>query len=336
MSDVRSVVVTHLHPDHYGLAGRVREASGAWIGLHPADAKLLDARYHDTDDLVQRMRELMEMSGVPEGQTARPRLRLDGGASTVSVAQPDILIEDEQVLDLPGWDFRAVWTPGHSPGHICLYSDHHKLLLSGDHVLPRITPNISFHSQQFANPLGDYLESLAKVGLSIPTRSSPRTSTASPGSTRGSTCSSRTMSIAWPKLKEFWRRTPGSPAGTSHWPFRGPDRGTRFTTTCNGRQTGRRWPTSCCWSDGVGCDVSRPSRLGSTWPSSLPPRSLPARTSSVGGGSTASQAHAAPRALATRRASHPTVEATPRDPHPTGNWKMSRSTRPIRESCRQR
>ena len=83
--------------------------------------------------------------------------------ATLSVAQPDILIEDEQLLELPGWDFRAVWTPGHSPGHICLYSDHQKLLLSGDHVLPRITPNISFHSQQFANPLGDYLESLAKV-----------------------------------------------------------------------------------------------------------------------------------------------------------------------------
>ena len=41
IGDVRAVVVTHIHPDHYGLAGRVREASGAWIGLHPADAALL-------------------------------------------------------------------------------------------------------------------------------------------------------------------------------------------------------------------------------------------------------------------------------------------------------
>ena len=163
MSDVQAVVVTHLHPDHYGLAGRVREASGAWVGLHPADAKLLDSRYHDTDGLIERMRELLEMSGVPKDKLPDLNMASMEIKSTLNVALPDKLIEDHEMLDLPGWDFRAVWTPGHSPGHICLHSDRHRVLLSGDHVLPRITPNISFHSQQFANPLGDYLESLAKV-----------------------------------------------------------------------------------------------------------------------------------------------------------------------------
>jgi glyoxylase-like metal-dependent hydrolase (beta-lactamase superfamily II) len=163
MGDVQAVVVTHLHPDHYGLAGRVREASGAWVGLHPADATLLENRYHDTDELLERMRELMAMSGVPADKLPDLNMASMEITATMNVARPDILIEDEQRLELAGWDFRAIWTPGHSPGHICLFSDDHKLLLSGDHVLPRITPNIPFHSQQFANPLGDYLESLAKV-----------------------------------------------------------------------------------------------------------------------------------------------------------------------------
>ncbi len=163
MTDVQAVVVTHIHPDHYGLAGRVREASGAWVGLHPADAALLQGRYVDTDDLVERMVRLLAESGVPEDKRpdlARASMEI---RSLVSMAEPDILLEDDQKLELAGWDLRTIWTPGHSPGHICLYSDHHRLLLSGDHVLPRITPNISFHSQQEANPLGDYLDSLARM-----------------------------------------------------------------------------------------------------------------------------------------------------------------------------
>ena len=63
-----------------------------------------------------------------------------------------------------GWDLTAIWTPGHSPGHLCFYEAGNRLMLSGDHVLPRITPNISFHPQAGPDPLGDFLASLDKVG----------------------------------------------------------------------------------------------------------------------------------------------------------------------------
>jgi glyoxylase-like metal-dependent hydrolase (beta-lactamase superfamily II) len=79
------------------------------------------------------------------------------------MAEPDVLLEDGTRPELPGWDLTTVWTPGHSPGHACFYSDERRLLLSGDHILPRITPNIAVHSQQHENPLGDFLESLLKV-----------------------------------------------------------------------------------------------------------------------------------------------------------------------------
>src|SRR5580700_10843201 len=100
MTDVRAVMVTHIHPDHYGLAGRVRESSGAWVGLHPADATLLDARYVDTDNLVERMRELLAISGVPENKLPDLAFASMEVKSHLNVAQPDILIEDEQALDL--------------------------------------------------------------------------------------------------------------------------------------------------------------------------------------------------------------------------------------------
>ena len=76
---------------------------------------------------------------------------------------PDVLLEDGARPEVPGWDLTAIWTPGHSPGHLCFYEARHELMLSGDHVLPRITPNIPFHPQAGANPLGDFLTSLDKL-----------------------------------------------------------------------------------------------------------------------------------------------------------------------------
>nr|BFE83209.1 hypothetical protein GCM10020093_058100 [Planobispora longispora] len=116
MTDVKAVLVTHIHPDHYGLAGRIREVSGAWIGLHPADSRLLRDRYDDdaVDTLVAQERTLLLRSGVPQAT-------LDelAGASMmirhyVTMAKPDRLIEDGDRLGLPGWDLQAIWTPGHS------------------------------------------------------------------------------------------------------------------------------------------------------------------------------------------------------------------------------
>jgi glyoxylase-like metal-dependent hydrolase (beta-lactamase superfamily II) len=163
VKDVQGVLVTHIHPDHYGLAGRIREASGAWISLHPADAELIHDRYDEPDDLLERVAAALRRMGAPDEELAPLRNAAMPVRSLVDPVRPDVLLEDGDQPEVPGWDLTAIWTPGHSPGHLCFYESQRQLMLSGDHVLPRITPNIPFHPQAGANPLGDYLNSLDKM-----------------------------------------------------------------------------------------------------------------------------------------------------------------------------
>jgi glyoxylase-like metal-dependent hydrolase (beta-lactamase superfamily II) len=163
IADVRGVLVTHIHPDHYGLAGRVREASGAWVALHPADAALLRDRYDDPTELLQRVGAMLRRTGAPAEELESLRDSAMPVLAFVSSVRPDIFLEDREKPDVPGWDLVALWTPGHSPGHLCFWEPRNRVLLSGDHVLPRITPNIPFHPQAGDDPLGAFLTSLESL-----------------------------------------------------------------------------------------------------------------------------------------------------------------------------
>ena len=164
IAEVQGVLVTHIHPDHYGLAGRVREASGAWVALHPADAALIHDRYEAPEQLLQRVGTILRRFGAPEDELESLQNASMPALPFVSTVQPDVLFEDGDHPEVPEWDLTAIWTPGHSPGHLCFWEAGGRLMLSGDHVLPRITPNIPFHPQAGADPLGDFLRSLEKVG----------------------------------------------------------------------------------------------------------------------------------------------------------------------------
>ena len=163
MSDVQGVMVTHIHPDHYGLAGRVRENSDAWIALHPADAALIHDRYEEPTDLLDRMGGMLRKLGAPASELEELRNASMPVRPFVDFVEPNVLMEDGDRPDMPGWDVTALWTPGHSPGHLCFWEASHRLMLTGDCVLPRITPNVNLNPQTEPDPLGDYLQSLERL-----------------------------------------------------------------------------------------------------------------------------------------------------------------------------
>jgi glyoxylase-like metal-dependent hydrolase (beta-lactamase superfamily II) len=162
--DVRGVLVTHMHFDHAGLAGRLRSASGAWIAMHPADHELLaSVAQRDPANLISREVAFLCRLGAEAAEATEAIGTSDGYKSFVQTALPDIELTDGDIADVPGWRLRAVHTPGHTPGHLCFVDELAQRFFSGDHVLPRITPNISLLAHGGRPPLADYLVSLAKV-----------------------------------------------------------------------------------------------------------------------------------------------------------------------------
>jgi len=159
---VTGIVVTHVHLDHHGLSRRLSEASGAPIAMHTAEVQALPSRIREAVG-SQSAHTWLTRCGAPADVMAEFNSDLAEILGVFRLAEPDVLLEDGDALDLPGRQLRVVWTPGHTPGHICLYDADHDLLLTGDHLLPRISPNIGLSPIDGDSPLSNYLDSLRAI-----------------------------------------------------------------------------------------------------------------------------------------------------------------------------
>jgi glyoxylase-like metal-dependent hydrolase (beta-lactamase superfamily II) len=175
---IKQIIITHVHPDHYGMSGRVRELSGATIAMHHIEKDFIEPRYVKMEPLLYQTDRLLVANGVPEGEMEELRDASLDVLNFVVPAQPDTILHNGDTVTAGVFKFKVIWTPGHSSGHICLYDADKKLLISGDHILPRITPNVSVNPQSIENPLGRYLQSLEEIkqldiDLTLPGHDSP-------------------------------------------------------------------------------------------------------------------------------------------------------------------
>jgi glyoxylase-like metal-dependent hydrolase (beta-lactamase superfamily II) len=194
VGDVHTVVVTHSHPDHFGGAMRLHHETGADIVTHESFRTIFDTSELDDDedsesldvnspdDRAAAMERYFAKPSPWGGRRAGPspefmeRMRTAG--SMFTTPRPTHPLVDGQTIRLARREWVAMHTPGHTYDHLCLFDPEHGVVLTGDHVLPTITPHISGLTPH-ADPLAQFFESLQRmsgldgVSLALPAHGHP-------------------------------------------------------------------------------------------------------------------------------------------------------------------
>jgi glyoxylase-like metal-dependent hydrolase (beta-lactamase superfamily II) len=162
IADIRGIAATHAHPDHYGLCGRLREESGAWVALHAHDALLIESA-DGTGAAAEARSAWLRGWGLAAGELAELEEAMARIAGFSTPARPDVILQGGDTVEIDARSLGVVHTPGHSPGHVCFVDEAAGVVYTGDHVLARTTPNVSVHPGSGDNPLADYVASLRRT-----------------------------------------------------------------------------------------------------------------------------------------------------------------------------
>ncbi len=147
--------ITHLHADHLGLVSTMASDTSK-IYFNQADADIINS------EAWEEYSNFALINGFPENEVQRV-IQSHPGVKYSTKGYVDFhMLKEGDAISIGDYLLKCIETPGHTPGHMCLYEPNKKIFISGDHILSDITPNISLFSND-ENPLKEYLISLDKV-----------------------------------------------------------------------------------------------------------------------------------------------------------------------------
>jgi glyoxylase-like metal-dependent hydrolase (beta-lactamase superfamily II) len=161
LDHIRLLVCTHAHSDHYGLAGPIVDAAGCELWMHPNHRHMTRA-VENPERTFERRIEVARQSGVPEEALRRYQEQRRGqGVGIERVVEPDRPLVPGVEVETDLGTFQVHETPGHAPSHVCLHQPDRGVLISGDHLLGRVS--LYYDYGHTPDPAGEFLSSLDVV-----------------------------------------------------------------------------------------------------------------------------------------------------------------------------
>ncbi len=158
-SDVMKVILTHAHSDHLGMMRRLKELNNATVYMHRNERDFIKMRYTRANDYWPNTDRFLKTNGMPDTDLAP----FNTDSANPRLTEPDIWLEGGETITIGEYALKVINTPGHTPGHIALFESRHKLLFSGDVLLPTVVTNAAGHIQHMELPLRKYLDSLRRL-----------------------------------------------------------------------------------------------------------------------------------------------------------------------------
>ncbi len=162
LRDVEQIIVTHTHWDHYTQALELRRTYGTPVLVGALERHTIDA-FEELEGVYPRQSALLRRCDAAELASFVDALQLEEYERDVPFGYPDSWLEDGQHITVGERILTVHHTPGHTRGHMIVTDPDSGTMITGDHILPRITPSIGFERSPEELPLASFLESLSRV-----------------------------------------------------------------------------------------------------------------------------------------------------------------------------